>query len=118
MEFDIQTLMLIFFILFLILSIGKIWAFLPNEQLEDDDTTEEARAELLRVMLLVIKEAKGERLSKKGLYEKMKRHKEFNTKRFWRFNLNRLKHLLNAYYLKHPETKTIEDIYNSMLQEK
>jgi hypothetical protein len=37
MEVDIKTLMLLFFILFLTLSIWKIWAFLPNKQLKDDD---------------------------------------------------------------------------------
>ncbi len=93
MKLDIQTLMMLFFILFLVLSIWKIWAFLPNEQLKDDDRTEEAEEKLKKILNDVISESK-EDLSEKEIFQRMKMHKEFDKKLFWRFNLNRLKHLL------------------------
>ena len=55
MELDTSTLMMIFFIIFLVISIWKIYAFLPNKQLEDDDTTEESKIDLTNVMLKTIK---------------------------------------------------------------
>jgi len=93
MKLDIQTLMMLFFILFLVLSIWKIWAFLPNEQLEDDDRTEEAEEKLIKILNDVLSESK-ENLPDKEIFQRMKMHKEFDKKLFWRFNLNRLRHLL------------------------
>jgi len=113
MEISTSTWMLLFFIFFLIISILKIWAFLPNKQLVDDDTTEEATLELQRVMLNIIQEKKG-KIDEKELFLAMTQDENFNSQLFWRFNLNRLKQLLNAYYLNNPQTKTIEDIYNSI----
>ncbi|MDQ7067160.1 MAG: hypothetical protein Q9M40_03695 [Sulfurimonas sp.] len=62
-----QTLMMLFFILFLVLSIWKIWAFLPNEQLEDDDRTEEAEEKLKKILNDVLNESK-EDLSDKEIF--------------------------------------------------
>jgi hypothetical protein len=56
MEVDIKTLMLLFFILFLTLSIWKIWAFLPNKQLKDDDKMKGSKDKLIVLMLKIIKE--------------------------------------------------------------
>jgi len=110
MKIDISTLMFIFFVLFLIASIWKIWAFLPNKQLADDDTTQEAQAALLTCMLCVIQENKGN-LQEKELFEAMKKDHNFDSKKFWRFNLNKLKHLLQTYYENNPQTSSIMDIY-------
>ena len=113
MEFNISTLMMIFFIIFLIISIWKIYAFLPNKQLEDDDTTPEATKDLNYVMFCVIKEHKGE-LTNSELFEKMQEHESFENQRFWRFNLNRLNQLLQKFYLENPDTSNILDIYKKI----
>lgn len=113
MDVDIPTLMLLFFILFLIVSIWKIWAFLPNKQLQDDDTTEASQAILTDIMLRVIKEHKG-MLTNQELFEAIKNHKDFDQKHFWRLNLNKVDKLLKNYYLKHPQTQNIQDIYKQL----
>ena len=102
--------MLIFFILFLVMSIWKIWAFLPNKQLADDDKTEESENELKSLMMKVIKENKGE-IDEKELFLLMSKNESFNSELFWRFNLNRLKQVLNVYYMKNPNIQDIKGIY-------
>jgi hypothetical protein len=111
MELDTQTLMMIFFVLFLIISIWKISAFLPNKVLADDDTTEVSHAQLLRIMLKVIKNS--ENIDEKKLFELMREDDEFDKKHFWRFNQNKLKHLLNQYYLENAGLNSIEDIHKN-----
>jgi hypothetical protein len=111
MDFSISTLMMIFFIIFMIISIWKIYAFLPNKQLEDDDTTPEATKDLMHLMFSVIKENKGE-LTKDELFSKMQEHEEFNSQRYWRFNLNRLNQLLQKFYIDNQDASDIYDIYN------
>ena len=54
MELDVKTWMMIFFILTLIVSIWKIYAFLPNKELPDDDTTAESKDELLKLIIKII----------------------------------------------------------------
>lgn len=100
MDFDISTIMMFFFILFMIIGIWKIYVFLPNKQLPDDDTTKESQDELLRLMIKVIKENSAE-LSESELFYKMKEDEDFNKEHFWRFNQNRLEHLLEHYFLTH-----------------
>lgn len=112
MNFDISTLMMIFFIIFMIISIWKIYAFLPNKQLEDDDTTPEATKDLMHLMLSVIYENNGE-LTNAELFEKMQESDEFESQRFWRFNLNRLNQLLQKYYIENPDASSIMDIYKN-----
>lgn len=109
MKADISTWMMIFFILFLVISIYKVYAFLPNKPLEDDDTTKEAQEELQRIMIKVIKQ-NGADLDVKKLFELMKDNEEFDKKRFWRFNENRLNRLLSLYSLKNNRPKSIKDI--------
>jgi len=110
MEISTSTWMLIFFILFLVMSIWKIWAFLPNKQLADDDKTEESENELKSLMMKVIKENKGE-IDEKELFLLMSKNESFNSELFWRFNLNRLKQVLNVYYMKNPNIQDIKGIY-------
>ncbi|MFA5460644.1 MAG: hypothetical protein WC274_01040 [Sulfurimonas sp.] len=91
-----STMMMIFFVLLLIVSIWKIYAFLPNEQLLDDDTTKEAQNTLKELMIKVIKENSADIDSKK-LFELMINDAEFDKERFWRFNQNKLNNLLSKY---------------------
>ncbi len=111
MQFDTQTLMMIFFVLFLIISIWKISAFLPNKVLADDETTAASHEQLLLIMLKTIRN--NENLSEKKLFELMKEDEEFDTSHFWRFNENRLKQILNRYYVENKELNSIEDIYTN-----
>ena len=113
MELDTSTWMMFFFIISLVLSIWKIWDFLPNKQLEDDDTTEASQEELIKVMLKVIQE-KGKDLKSEELFLLMQKDESFDSKLFWRFNLNKLNHLLSSYYLQHPQMSSIEDIYKEL----
>ena len=112
MELDISSLMLIFFIIFLVISIWKIYAFLPNKELPDDDTTEESKIDLTNIMLTTIKNSDG-KLSVDELLVKIEESEDFDSQKYWRFNKNRLNQLLNTYYIGHPNTKSIEDIYKS-----
>jgi len=105
--------MLIFFVGLFTVSIWKIYVFLPNKPLADDDTTKESQEELLKVMLKVIKEYQGE-LSYEELFTRVKADENFDEKKFWRFNQNRLNQLLSYYHLKNPHTKNIEDIYKDL----
>ncbi len=112
MEFDTSTLMMIFFIIFLVISIWKIYAFLPNKELPDDDTTEEAKKDLTDIVIKTIKSSEGQ-LTIDELFVKVEENEDFDSQRFWRFNKNRLNQLLTSYYLQNPHTKSIEDIYKS-----
>ena len=113
MELDISSLMLIFFIIFLVISIWKIYAFLPNKELPDDDTTEESKIDLTNIVLKTIKNSDG-KLSVDELFVKIESSEDFDSQRYWRFNKNRLNQLLNTYYIENPDTKSIEDIYKNI----
>ncbi|RLA80630.1 MAG: hypothetical protein DRG78_10615 [Epsilonproteobacteria bacterium] len=113
MEFDTSTLMMIFFIIALVISIWKIYAFLPNKELPDDDTTEESKIDLTNIMLTTIKNSDGN-LSVDELFVKIEESEDFDSQKYWRFNKNRLNQLLNAYYIEHPHTESIEDIYKNI----
>jgi len=113
MKFDTSTWMMIFFIIILIVSIWKIYAFLPNEELADDDTTEESKQDLTNIMLNTIKNSDG-KLSVDELLVKFEESEEFDSERYWRFNKNRLNQLLNTYYVEHPHTQSIEDIHKNI----
>lgn len=104
---------MIFFIIFLVISIWKIYAFLPNKQLADDDTTEDSKEELIKLILNVIKKSDGN-LTVNELFEKVTDDENFDAKHYWRFNHNRLNQLLNKYYLENPHAKSIKDIYLSI----
>lgn len=110
MDFSVSTLMMIFFVILLIISVWKIYDFLPNEQLEDDDTTAEATKDLMHLMFSVIKDNKGE-LTKDELFSKMQEHEDFDSQRYWRFNLNRMNQLLQKCYIENPDASNILDLY-------
>jgi len=82
----------------LALSLYKVYLFLPQKPLPDDDTTLESVALLEKIMI----ESNRVGMSEEKLYEKMLTHPEFDSKHFWRFNLNRLRHLIDHYRLKEP----------------
>ena len=109
MELDTSTIMMILFIILLVASIWKIYAFLPNKALDDDDTTEVSQEELLELVLHVIKKS-DENISSAELSEKIKSDEKFDKKHFWRFNLNKLNQLLNHYYIEHPDVQSIKEI--------
>lgn len=113
MKFDISFWMMFAFILFVILGIWKIWAFLPTKQLKDDDTTEASQEELISLLLKVIKEHKGN-LTETELFLAMQKSESFDAKRYWRFNQNRLRHLFSKYYIQHPKCSNILDIYTQI----
>jgi hypothetical protein len=113
MDFDTSTIMMVFFIIALVVSIWKIYAFLPNKQLEDDDTTDDAQAKLERIMLKVIKIHEG-KLNNEELFFKIQEDEDFDSEAFWRFNHNKLNQLLGKYYIKHPDTSSILDIYRGL----
>ncbi|MCK9453953.1 MAG: hypothetical protein WCY51_08835 [Sulfurimonas sp.] len=113
MDISTSSLMLIFFALLFIVSFWKIYAFLPNKQLEDDDTTEESQEQLQHLMIKVIRENGGD-LDTKELFNLIATDQEFDKKRFWRFNQNRLNKMLDLYFLQNPHLKNIEDIYKSL----
>ncbi|MCK9472601.1 hypothetical protein [Sulfurimonas sp.] len=112
MGISTSSLMLIFFILLFVVSFWKIYAFLPNKQLEDDDTTKEAQEQLQHLMIKAIKQKSGD-LDSKELYELIIADEEFDKRRFWRFNQNRLNKLLALFFLQNPHLKNIKDIYKS-----
>ena len=96
MQLDISTIMMIFFILALSASIWKIYVFLPNKPLEDDDRTQEADDELHKIMLKVLNKNASD-ISTTELFLAMKEDEDFDAKRFWRFNQNRLNLLRKSY---------------------
>ena len=113
MQLEISTIMMILFIILLVASIWKIYAFLPNKALVDDDTTKASQEELLALVLRVIKTSQNN-ISPKDLCEKIQCDDDFDKKHFWRFNLNKLNQLLSHYYAQNPNIKSIEDIKNCL----
>ncbi|MCF6330806.1 MAG: hypothetical protein L3I99_04590 [Sulfurimonas sp.] len=99
MGFDISTWMMIFFIVFLVIGMWKVYAFLPNKALADDDTTKEAQEKLEAIILKIIK-SKNNDLSRDELFELVKNDEDFDKEHFWRFNQNRLNQLLNTLNVK------------------
>ena len=84
------------FIVALGLSSWKMIAFLPSKPLTDDDTTPESIELLEKIMVACNQEG----MSEETLLETMMAHDAFDKEHFWRFNLNKLKHLIRSYRLK------------------
>jgi len=102
--------MMIAFVAGMILSIWKMYPFLVNRTLEDDDTGEDSHAYLVAIMHKVLQDEQKTPSAEK-LYEKMTEHEDFDKEKFWRFNLNKLNQLLFKHYAKHPHLNSIEDIH-------
>ena len=94
----IEWLMMLAFISGLGIGLWKVYAFLPSKPLEDDDTTSSSIEALEKIMV----ESNTPDMTEEELFEKMRNHPEFDTKHFWRFNPNRLRHLIQDYRLKEP----------------
>lgn len=113
MEIDTSTQMMIFFIILLVVSIWKIYAFLPNKALADDDTTKESHDELITLVLNTIKNSNG-KLTLNELFLQVTDDTAFDSTHYWRFNHNRLNKLLEQYYLENENINSIEGIYNQL----
>jgi hypothetical protein len=113
MEISNSTWMMIAFVAGTALSIWKMYPFLVNRTLEDDDTGEDAHNYLVEHMCKVLKNCE-ETPDVKELHEKMVNHEDFDKERFWRFNLNKLNQLLNIHYSKNPHLNSIEDIHKEL----
>jgi len=105
--------MMIAFVVGMVLSIWKMYPFLVNRTLEDDDTGEDAHEYLLNIMHKVLQDEEQTPTAKE-LHEKMINHKDFDKEKFWRFNLNKLNQLLNRHYAEHPHLESIEDIHKEV----
>jgi len=113
MEMNTSTWMMIAFVAAMILSIWKMYPFLVNRTLEDDDTGEDAHNYLVELIHKVLQNEE-KTPNAKELHEKMLAHEDFDKERFWRFNLNKLNQLLNRYYAEHPHLESIEDIHKEV----
>lgn len=80
------------------LSAWKVYVFLPTKPLHDDDTTPQSIETLEKIMI----DCNSVEITEEELFKKMLLHPEFDTHHFWRFNPNRLRHLINNYRLKDP----------------
>ena len=96
----IELIMMLAFIGGLVLTLYKVYLFLPQKPLADDDTTRES-VELLEKIMVECNSA-HEHLDEESLYQMMCEHHDFDPKHFWRFNENRLRHLIEHYRLKEP----------------
>jgi hypothetical protein len=96
----IKWMMMGAFIAGLALSLYKLYLFLPQKPLADDDTTPESVELLERIMVEC--NNTHPHLDEESLYQMMTKHHEFDPKHFWRFNENRLRHLIEHYRLKEP----------------
>ena len=94
----IEWIMMAAFIGGLLLALWKLYAFIPNKPLTDDDTTPQSIALQEKIMI----ESNQVAMSEEELYKQMLTHPEFDPKHFWRFNENRLKQLIAHYRLKEP----------------
>ncbi|ADN09732.1 hypothetical protein [Sulfurimonas autotrophica] len=113
MDISLSSWMMIAFVLALIVSIWKVYKFMPSKALHDDDTTPQAQTELIGLILKIIKGSNGE-LTEKELIEMVTQHEDFDVEHFWRFNENKLKQLLHIHYIKNPDTKSIKDIHKKL----
>jgi hypothetical protein len=110
----LSSIMMGAFALALALSVWKIYKFMPNQQLEDDDNTNESIEQLTRIMIDVI-QTSSTPLTHKELFILMKSHNDFDEKHFWRFNENKLHQLLQKYYAIH-DLGSIEEIHQKVIQ--
>ncbi len=114
MQLETSTWMMIAFIIVLILNIWKIYSMVPNKVLADDDTTDKAQEELLSIVLKTIKVHNGNITTVDELYTKILINEDFNKEKFWRFNTNKLKKILDLFYINNQNINNLDEIYNSL----
>ena len=113
MELSTSTWMMIAFIAGMILSIWKMYPFLINRTVEDDDRGEDTHQLLVDIMHKVLKEF-DDAPSLNELHDAMKADEAFDKKKLWRFNPNKLNQLLNRHYAENEDLNTIEDIHKKV----
>lgn len=96
----VELIMMLAFASGLVLMLYKVYLFLPQKPLADDDTTPESIETLERIMVECNNANKH--LDEESLFQMMTKHHDFDPKHFWRFNENRLRHLITHYRLKEP----------------
>lgn len=89
------------FVAGLILTVWKLYAFLPIRRLADDDTTPDSVQLLERIMRECDRNEPG--LDDETLFQRMTSHPAFDSTHFWRFNPNRLRHLIEHCRFKDPD---------------
>jgi len=82
------------------LAVYKLYLFFPKTRLKDDDTTLQSVALLEKI--LVETDTNYPHLTHEALYVQMQQHPQFDPQHFWRFNENRLHHLINQYRFTNP----------------
>jgi len=97
----IQWIMMGAFVVALGLSVWKLYYFFPTKPLADDDTTPESIALLESILAESDRSYPGS--DEETLYRRMREHPDFDPKHFWRFNRNRLRHLIEHYRFKEPD---------------
>ena len=109
---SVEIAMMVAFLISLVFSAWKLYAFMPKEPLKDDDTNPNATQELMALMYRVIHLGAT---TEAAIFETMTQDPSFDQKHFWRFNPNRLKQLLQGHYLNHPDHHSIDDIASSLM---
>ncbi|WP_457744291.1 hypothetical protein [Sulfurimonas sp.] len=113
MDLSLSTWMMVAFVIGMILSMWKIYKFLPTRTLVDDDTGEDTHDLLIDILYQILQELE-EVPSVNELHTKMTEHKDFDEKKLWRFNPNKLNQLLNKHYLKNEHLHSIKDIHQDI----
>ncbi len=111
---NVEIWMMVAFVTAVGFSGWKLYAFMPNKPLEDDDTNHISTQELKNVMYDVIGDGA---LDEEGILEQMKEHPKFDHEHFWRFNQNRLKQLLNSHYIENPHHQNIDHIHQDLKEQ-
>lgn len=114
MKEHLASIMMGAFALALALSLWKIYKFLPNKQLEDDDNTNESIEQLTCIMIDTI-QTSSTPPTHKELFILITSHNDFDEKHFWRFNENKLHQLLQKYYAIH-NLGSIEEIHQKVIK--
>ena len=91
----IQWLMMSGFVVMLVISIWKLYVFLPNKPLPNDERDPKSVQKLQQIMIEC--NQINPDMDEETLFQKMTQHKDFDSKYYWRFNLNRLFHLIEDY---------------------
>jgi len=108
---NIEIGMMVAFILALVFSGWKLYAFMPKEPLKDDDTNSTATYEL---KMMMYKHIKNGVLEEELLLVEMQNDPEFDKEHFWRFNLNRLRQLLQSHYIENPDHQDLKEIHTHL----